>query len=317
MEAGRADDTSSPSRAAVWVVIPVHDRRETTLACLRNLDASGVLAWAHVLVVDDGSRDGTSDAVAGAFPGVELLAGDGSLWWTGAIERGMRRAITSGAEVIVWLNDDCLPAPDAITRVVDVARAEGGLCGALSVAREDGEVLYGGGDLVGTWPPRLSEKPPRRRACQFLHGNLVAIARPAWERIGLPNARWLPHCWGDIEYTYRAQQAGLPVLLEPEARAVSEVNRDAPSNSWLDPRLSAADLLRGLFDPKAWWFLRAVAYFKLRHFGAAGALATASFLLKLAAVSAAKHCLSPEDVVRLGSRLAREPRRPPYFIPST
>ena len=302
-----------------WVVIPVHNRRQTTLNCLRHLEATGVLGWARALVVDDGSRDGTGAAVRDEFPGVQLMAGDGSLWWTGAIALGMRRAIAERAEVIVWLNDDCCPEPGAIERVVDVALARSGICGAVSACGSgpDAEILYAGGDLVGTWPPRVCAVPGDLSRCQFLHGNLVAISRHAWERVGLPAARWVPHCWGDIEYTYRAFREGIPVLLEPGARAVNDVNTDSRSNSWLDSRLSAVDLVRGLFDPKAWWYLRAVGYFKLRHFGAPGALALAGLLGKLAAVSAIKVCLPPDAVVRIGARLARERRRPPYFIPST
>jgi hypothetical protein len=49
-----------------FIVIPVHDRRDTTLACLREQRAQGVLTWAQVIVVDD--------CAAGA-------PGSRSRWW--------------------------------------------------------------------------------------------------------------------------------------------------------------------------------------------------------------------------------------------
>ena len=54
------------------VIIPVHNRRETTLACLRRLTADGVPAWSRIVVVDDGSTDGTGEAVRVEFPDVEI-----------------------------------------------------------------------------------------------------------------------------------------------------------------------------------------------------------------------------------------------------
>ena len=93
------------------IVIPVHNRRDITLRCLANLYRLGAPAWAGLIVADDGSTDGTSDAIREQYPAVVLLHGDGNLWWTGAIVRGMAEALERGSELIFWLNDDCLPAP--------------------------------------------------------------------------------------------------------------------------------------------------------------------------------------------------------------
>src|SRR5262249_15096224 len=55
------------------IVMPVHNRRDTTVACLRELRAQGVLTWAHVIVVDDGSSGGTSKGVRAECPEATLL----------------------------------------------------------------------------------------------------------------------------------------------------------------------------------------------------------------------------------------------------
>lgn len=68
-----------------FLVIPVRNRREITLRCLRHLRDHRDLDWLNVIVVDDGSTDGTSEAVRKEFREVQLVQGNGDLWWTGAI----------------------------------------------------------------------------------------------------------------------------------------------------------------------------------------------------------------------------------------
>ena len=63
----------------VRFVIPVHNRREISIRCQEHLRSLRVTDWAEITVIDDGSTDGTSEAIAAGFPEVEDLQGDGSL----------------------------------------------------------------------------------------------------------------------------------------------------------------------------------------------------------------------------------------------
>jgi len=69
----------------IYIIIPVHNRKSLTLACLKNLKTNGDLQKYQVIVVDDGSSDRTAEEVAENYPEVTILKGDGNLWWTGAI----------------------------------------------------------------------------------------------------------------------------------------------------------------------------------------------------------------------------------------
>ena len=120
------------------VVIPVHNRREVTVRCLRCLEAGGVFAWATVIVVDDGSTDGTGEAVRAAHPAAVLLTGDGNLWWGGAIRLGMDHACRGGAACVCWLNDDCLPEPGTLRLLADHALRTGGLATGWASPRAAG-----------------------------------------------------------------------------------------------------------------------------------------------------------------------------------
>src|SRR5688572_16741369 len=99
------DSAMCQSKQPVYLIIPAYNRRAVTLSCLAALSEAGDLARNHVVVVDDGSTDGTSEAIRSQYPDVHVLPGSGELWWTGAIVLGMRYALAEGAQQIVWLKD--------------------------------------------------------------------------------------------------------------------------------------------------------------------------------------------------------------------
>ena len=103
----------------VFIIIPVHNRREITLACLGKLRETGVLANFQVVVVDDGSTDGTAVGIEHNYPEVKILYGDGNLWWAGAIAVGMQYALDQKAEYIFWLNDDCFPQGNCLSKMLE------------------------------------------------------------------------------------------------------------------------------------------------------------------------------------------------------
>src|SRR6476660_7924680 len=97
------------SESKVVVVTPVHNRRDETLMCLRSLSRCKLdNINLHVIIVDDGSTDGTSDFVNKEFPEVEILKGDGNLWYTAGTNRGMERALFYEPDHILAVNNDSI-----------------------------------------------------------------------------------------------------------------------------------------------------------------------------------------------------------------
>src|SRR5713226_839332 len=102
----------------LFVVIPTHNRwpeARTTLAHLAQSDHPNF----EIVLIEDGCTDETADHCRIEFPDVHLLHGDGNLWWSGAINKGVEYALERGADAIVWLNDDNRVEPDTLSRMVE------------------------------------------------------------------------------------------------------------------------------------------------------------------------------------------------------
>ena len=277
----KAHPPAALTAARPTFVIPVHNRRTITLACLDHLRCDGVLSWADIIVVDDGSSDGTSAAVRADFPAVRLLTGDGNLWWTGATARGMQAAFAAGAEAIFWLNDDCMPHPGACIHLLNTMRATGAAVSGVCLLPPDGPVVYGGLRRAGIGLALLTAYPDSApTACDAACGNFVCLPRALVAAVGWPDARGLPHAHGDTDYLLRASARGFRVLVDPRARAWARPNAWHNYASWMYGDLSIADMWRGLGQKRSYAYFPAQTRFLTRHFGWRGLLYSGWTVLK-------------------------------------
>lgn len=198
---------------SIAVVMTCFNRREKTIQCLQNLYEQKGINTAFdikVFLVDDGSTDGTSDAVMHYFPLVNIIKGNGNLFWN----RGMHKAWQSAKEAqdfdyYLWLNDDTNIKDDAVSEMLEVAILTNNnaiVCGAIC-SRTDNLYTYGGRTRNG----KEIHPNGQLQYCHTINGNCVLVSKTICDRIGILDPVY-PHAIGDYEYGLRALKFGLEIV---------------------------------------------------------------------------------------------------------
>lgn len=275
----------------VYVLIPVHNRRATTLACLDTLQSQGDLDRYRTVVIDDGSSDGTAEAIRSSYPAVIVLQGDGQLWWTGAIAQGMAYAYGQRADFFIWLNDDTLPLANTLPQLVHhCANAPKQIATAQCYADLQLTKPTYGGQLKSPLSIQLIATPQgQNRACDCMSGNVVCLPRSVVDDIGYPPAEHLPHCRADIVYTLTAKRAGYDLWVLGAAIAIAALN--PLDEGWAFSTVPMAQRWRQLtslksnIHPPTYWV------YCHRVFGLLGPMLFLSVYLKLLAFTLARWVL--------------------------
>lgn len=218
---------------AVWVVLPTYDEADNIQPMLRALLAvcDAMARPARILVVDDGSPDGTADlaaAVAAADGRVEVLRRDAKRGIGPAYRAGFRRALAGGAELVVEMDCDFshdparLPALIAACATADLAIGSRYVAGG-SVERWS--PLRRAISRAGCWYARTVLGVPVRD----LTGGFKCFRRELLGVIPLDEVRAAGYGF-QVEMTYRALRAGarvveIPITFVERASGISKMSR--------------------------------------------------------------------------------------------
>ena len=217
-----------PDCSLVGIVIPCHNRKKMTLACLEGLRGIETLGFEkRVYLVDDGSTDGTADAVFRQFrEGVRIVRGDGGLYWTAAVNKGINVGMSEGCDYILTLNDDTTFEEDFLVELFDVAqRNENAIIGSITADRINRDTIVRCGVLGGREAfkcERTYELIARKArilsepiAVDCVSGRSMLIPRKVFQDIGVFDEKMFPHSFADFEFCYRAKNFGYDVFIWP------------------------------------------------------------------------------------------------------
>ena len=227
----------------VDVITLTWNQRQDTLACLESLSRLTYPNY-RIIVVDNGSSDGTAEAVRERFPNVELIVNERNLGFQGGFNVGMRRALDTGADFVFVMNNDTTVQPDILGELIKYATPPdvGMLSPKIYYFAEPDRIWTVGGDRHpitfemihkgegqldrGQWDQVLER--------DYLVGCAMLMKRSLLEQIGLFDTGYHPIYYEDVDMCVRAQQAGYRLLMVPGAKMWHKVS--ASSGGFDSPR---------------------------------------------------------------------------------
>lgn len=208
----------------------------------------------EVLVVDNGSTDGSVDFVTESYPQVVLVRNERNLGFSAANNRGLR---TASGDLLVLLNNDTEVDPGWLRALVSTAADPNvGIVGAKALY-PDGRLQHAGG-FVGKrgaashygYQEPDSGQFDQSREVDYVTGASLAITRNALETIGELDEEFSPIYYEDLDWCYRARAAGLRVVYQPQAKLIH--HESATTAAFNYEQMFALNLGRLRFVFKHW-----------------------------------------------------------------
>ena len=84
----------------IHIIIPAYNRVTFTVNCLESIKRQVNYKDLNIVLIDDGSTDNTFNIIKKKFPKVKILKGTGFLFWTGAIDLGIKHVLKIGKKEI-------------------------------------------------------------------------------------------------------------------------------------------------------------------------------------------------------------------------
>ena len=270
----------------ISILIPVYNSLNHTEKCLNSictmigkLDPDDV----RVIVIDDGSSDGTEEWIRKNFRKVIILKGDGNLWWGGAINVGIRYALKRClSDYILWWNNDITPAPDYLENLIEIIdKHKVPIGGSKIYYSHQKDLIWSMGGIFDTKSGRKymigmnemdGEKYNLITEVDWLPGMGTFIHRSVFEKIGFVDNENFPQYHGDSDFTFRATLAGYSIKVYPQLKIWND-----KSNSGLLHQNSYKLLLRSLNDVKSNYHLVKDIRFYRRYATSAAAYQTLAY----------------------------------------
>jgi GT2 family glycosyltransferase len=209
----------------VSIVIPVYNHVDQTIRCLGSIAAVGANCTFEVVVVDDGSTDGSADWLK-AFVNVRLHRLPANSGFVAACNQG---AAVARGHYLVFLNNDTEVTADWLDALIRCFTSEAhcGMVGAKLVfpdgtLQEAGGIVFADGSACN-YGRGGNPQDPRYdfvREVDYCSGACVAIPKALFEELGGFDTYYSPAYYEDTDLAFSVRAAGYRVIYQPRACVV-------------------------------------------------------------------------------------------------
>jgi len=256
----------------IAVLITCHNRLEKTKACLQSFYSCLFpenYAF-EIFLVDDGSTDGTSEIIKKEFNEVNIIQGNGNLFWTGGMRLAWQSAIKQQAfDAFLLLNDDVILDYNFFSKFTETelfslkATNKMGIY-VGSTIDSFGNISYGGHRLKNYhFYINIEKLLPSTipQSCHLANANILWVSHNVVEKIGIFDQEFR-HAIADYDYSLRAVKKGVPVYLTP---GICGYCTDDHGKNWETTKIPIMKRIEYLKSPKGLEYKEYMFYIR-RHF---------------------------------------------------
>ena len=228
-------DSSFLEPETMHIFLPVYNRRKITrrfIQCLKKQTYRNN----HLILIDDGSTDGTEEMVCSEIGNVTVIKGWGDWWWAGSLQQGylwLQRNSVSPEDMVLIINDDTEFEEDFLEKGRRFLESHSNtMLMAQVYSRESGDLVNTGVHV--DWRSFRFDPLPKAEKINCLSTRGLFSRIRDFSRVGGFYPKLLPHYFSDYEFTIRAQRKGIKLATDPSVRL------------WMDENASGYHSLNGL-----------------------------------------------------------------------
>lgn len=215
----------------VAVIIPNWNGGEWVTEALDSLEEQTFKDF-KIIVVDNGSTDGSNRLIKRRYPGVEIIQLDRNYGFAGGVNRGIETALAEKTEFIALFNNDAVAEQNWLKWLIESAETNP-LIGAVGSKqlRGDRQTIDSTGDFYSVWGlpfPRgwgeLDSGQYDDKVKIFAAPGAACLYRAEMLRqVGSLDEDFFAY-WEDVDLSFRARLAGWKVTFQPKAIIYHRVN---------------------------------------------------------------------------------------------
>jgi len=208
----------------IAVLITCHNRKDKTIKCIKKLfeaaEKSNSKITNTVFLTDDGSTDGTNQLVAESFPSVNILQGNGQLYWAGGMRNSWNEALKNNYDGYLLLNDDTMVFENLFNEIFHTDRyskdflLKQGIYIGSTYNEITNKFTYGGRKIKNSLKGSSEIIIPNGKIemCDLGNANIMYVPNNVCNQLGILSTQYI-HGVADYDYTLKAKSKKIPVLV--------------------------------------------------------------------------------------------------------